>query len=139
MCIAGCTLWSANPVFGKTTKPYVIPIRGMTERKYKQLHEKDLAFIKGCIDYCQEEKKKLVVVTHYAPTKYDMQDYKYLPLYYSDLDELLTKEKVDTWIFGHTHINTDFIHSNGTRVMSNQKGKPKEKINDFQKSMTIEF
>ena len=50
---------------------------------------------------------------------------------------LLTSEKVNTWICGHIHKNFDFFTENGTRVVGNQKGKQKDKINDFYKNFTI--
>ena len=63
---------------------------------------------------------------------------KYISLYVSKLDDLLTSEKVNTWICGHIHKNFDFFTENGTRVVGNQKGKLKDKINDFSKNFMID-
>jgi Icc-related predicted phosphoesterase len=86
------------------------------------------------INYCDKNKLKLIVITHYCPTYKVMENCnkkdKYMSLYTSNLDEMLDKQKVNTWICGHTHTNFDFISDNGTRVVSNQFGKPKDNITD---------
>ena len=67
---------------------------------------------------------------------------KYISLYTSDLDYLLDTNKINTWICGHIHSNFDFIHNqkqNGTRIVGNQKGKPKDKITDYLKNFVIKI
>ena len=84
---------------------------------------------------------KLVVVTHHPPTYKVLENCnknkKYLSLYSNNLDQLLNKNKINTWICGHTHKNFDLISSLGTRLVSNQKGKKKDKIYDFYKNFVI--
>ena len=84
------------------------------------------------IKYCQTKNYKLLVVTHYCPSYnllgrgYDPQNRgldRYSCLYASNLDHLLSKEKVHTWVFGHSHQNYDYITPTGTRVVSNQRAK----------------
>lgn len=137
VCISGCTLWS-NPQ-GEVPN-FIVRIPGITTKKYKELHEKDLHYIESMIEYCQKKKYKLLVITHHPPT-YDVtqvnrnkEQYKFL--YASHLDDLLVPDKVHTWVCGHVHKNFDkMIKHNGkqfaTRLVSNQKGKPKDCITDF--------
>ena len=58
-------------------------------------------------------------------------------LYASDLDYLLDKKNMKLWICGHTHKNIDFTTSKECRVVSNQKGKPKDRIKDYNKAFEI--
>ena len=138
ICIAGCTLWS-NP---ETIIPkFIVRIHEITTKIYKEKHQSDLRYINKMIDYCDENNLKLVVVTHYPPT-YDVLNgakkrKKFISLYASHLDELLTSKKVHTWICGHIHKNFDYITKNGTHLVSNQKGKPHDKITDFSNNFTI--
>ena len=89
----------------------------------------------------------MIRVTHHTPTQLVFKEEHQLPkkkdkfksLYYSDLDYLLTKDKVHTWICGHVHSNFDFISEGGTRVVGNQKGKPKDNIHDFSKNFVLDL
>ena len=94
------------------------------------------------IDYASDNNLKLLVVTHHCPTysclKASRKTDKYRSLYASDLDYLLSSCKVHTWVCGHVHTNFDFITEGGTRVVSNQKGKPKDKVPDFSLEKIIE-
>jgi hypothetical protein len=92
------------------------------------------------INYCKNKGLKLVVVSHHCPTYKvleNKQSDKYSSLYGSHLDYLLKSDNIHTWIFGHNHKNYDFISENGTRLVSNQKGKPKDNITDFSKEKII--
>lgn len=84
---------------------------------------------------------KKVVITHHAPSiqclahKYrgDMLS----PAFASDLEGLIVERSPDLWISGHTHFNNDFMIAN-TRILSNQRGYPKEGIKGFVPNLTIE-
>ena len=93
------------------------------------------------IEHCNKNNLKLVVITHYCPSYKALgQSYKRFPsLYVSNLDYLLSVKKVHTWICGHIHKNFNFITEGGTRLVGNQKGKPKDKINDYKKDFVIEI
>lgn len=139
VCIVGCTLWSEP----KTSVPkFMVRIHEMNTRLYQQKYEGDLAYITKMIKYCQKKETKLLVVTHHCPTysvitlKKKLKD-KYISLYASDLDHLLNKEIVHTWVAGHIHINFDLITKGGTRLVGNQKGKPKDEITDYKKKLVI--
>jgi predicted phosphohydrolase len=139
VCIVGCTLWSNIEV---SMPKFIVRIPDMSTRVYKKKYEGDLGYIKKMIKYCQKKEKKLMVVTHHCPTysvitsNKKLKD-KYISLYASHIDYLLQANMVHTWIAGHIHINFDFITDGGTRMVGNQKGKPKDKITDYNKSMVI--
>ena len=137
---AGCTLWSN---FKQSPLPkYIVRIKGFNKYIYNNEHYKDLKFIKQVISKSQKEKKKLIIITHHVPlylTSCNHAKDNFNSLYFTNLEFLLEKKKIDTWICGHIHSNFDFIHKNGTRVISNQKGKIKDKITDYSPNCTISF
>jgi len=53
-----------------------------------------------------------------------LKDYHKIDLthhyYVSNLERLLKKDCVYVWIFGHTHVNCDYINDRDTRIVSNQ-------------------
>ena len=139
VCIIGCTLWSEPMV---NIPPFIVRINGFNNHVYKNKHIADLKYIENMISYCNENKLKLVVVTHYLPT-YDVipeykKEKKYISLYASHLDHLLTKDKVHIWMAGHIHHNFDYITENGTRLVGNQLGKPRDNISDYKKNLVID-
>jgi Icc-related predicted phosphoesterase len=130
VCIVGCTLWSQAIV---DVPPYIVRIPGMNMVKYNSLFKQDLNYIEKMVSYCQEKNLKLLVVTHHCPTfsiSRKRSD-KYKSLYCSNLDYLLDGKKIHTWVCGHVHTNFDVKTRNGTRLVSNQKGKPKDKVTDY--------
>lgn len=139
ICIAGATLWSDL----KCELPRFVRAPHMTTAIYKAHFQSDLEYITSMIDYCSENKLKLVCVTHHVPTFQATGDRfkndRYNSLKSSNLDYLLHKDKVDTWICGHVHYNFDFETENGCRVVGNQHGKPKDNIQDFRKDFVIKF
>ena len=131
VCIVGCTLWSKINI---DIPSFIVRIYGMNSYIYNNLHDQDVNYIKNMIEYCEKNEYKMVVVTHHCPTysllsKKKLLD-KYKSLYASNLDYLFDGKKIHTWISGHIHINYDVI-KNGTRLIGNQRGKPKDKISDF--------
>ena len=93
------------------------------------------------IGYCEKNNLKLIVITHHPPTKKVLKDAKkrkkFESLYANDLDHLLDIKYVNTWICGHIHKNFDFVSEKGTRLVSNQKGKPKDNITDYRTNFTL--
>ena len=131
VCITGCTLWSQANV---DIPRYIVKMPGMNRIKYNSLFNQDRQYIESMIDYCQDNNLKHLVVTHHCPTfsfSRHREEDRYKSLYCSNLDYLLDGTKVHTWICGHVHINFDVKTKNGTRIVSNQKGKPKDGITDF--------
>ena len=136
--ITGCTLWSQSTV---NIPSFIVRVHGMTTKKYNNLHMNDRAYLHNMVQYASDNKLKLLVVTHHTPSytllpkKYRKDRFK--SLYASNLDHLLYKQKVHTWICGHVHSNFDFNHQNGTRIVSNQCGKPRDNIQDYNKEKVI--
>lgn len=140
VCITGATLWSKPQ---SRIPPFIIKIHGMNTGIYTRNHIQDLNYIKQMIKYCSKHNYKLVVATHHPPTKKvtrnNRKQDKFSSLYYTDLEYLLNKEKVHTWIYGHVHQNYDFYTEKGCRVVGNQLGKPKENISGYQKNFVLEI
>jgi len=146
ICFVGCTLWSKCLI---NIPRYIVRIPDMNTLTYLQKHESDVNFLKKMITWNnnmknsgQNEYKKLVVITHHCPTEKvlsaNTKKDKFKSLYVSDLEYLITNESIHTWICGHIHQNFDF-RLKGTRIVGNQKGKPKDKICDFSKEFLIDF
>lgn len=139
LCITGATLWT-NTEQNKVPS-YIVRIHGMNTKDYQDNHNKDLEYIKHMINYCKNKNHELLIVTHHPPTKKVLENTnkrkKFLYLYASDLDYLLDKNFVSTWVCGHIHKNFDFISEKGCRVIGNQKGKKKDKITDYRKNFSI--
>ena len=141
VCITGCTLWSDLKI---SIPKFIVRIHGISNEIYTQKFKSDLNYINKMIEHCDTNNYKLVVVTHYCPsytiTNNCKKRDKYISLYTSDLDYLLDTNKIHTWICGHIHTNFDYKHNQvGTRVVGNQKGKPKDKITDYLKNFVLQI
>lgn len=138
ICIVGCTLWS-NPQC--KIPPYIVRVHGMDTEEYTNRHKKDLAYINKMTKYCHSNNYRMVVVSHHPPSLRALEGLKkkkqFLSLYATDLEDMLIKENVELWICGHTHKNIDFVSDGGCRVVTNQKGKPKDRVHDYHKDFTI--
>jgi predicted phosphodiesterase len=131
ICIAGCTLWSKAEI--KIPK-FIVKIHDINTLKYNELHQRDLQFINEMINTCKQKEMKLVIITHHAPsniTTICRKKRKFGFLYSNNLEHLLDKNLVHTWVFGHNHVNFDVICDKGCRIVSNQKGKLKDRVVDF--------
>lgn len=141
VCITGCTLWSDLKI---SIPKFIVRIHGISNEIYTQKFNSDLNYINKMIDHCDKNNYKLVVVTHYCPsytvTNNCKKKDKYISLYTSNLDYLLDTNKIHTWICGHIHTNFDYKHNEVcTRIVGNQKGKPKDKITDYLKNFVIQI
>jgi predicted phosphohydrolase len=135
--LAGCTLWS-NPTIN--IPKFIVKIHEMNTSFYKDLHVRDLKYIENIISYSKKNNLKLLLVTHHCPTFSVVpkrKNEKYKSLYATDLEYLLVKSNINTWICGHVHSNFDFITKGGTRLIGNQKGKCHEKVENYSKTFTI--
>jgi len=81
-----------------------------------------------------------VVVTHHAPSL--LAQHRHYPVtgltgaFLSDMTELFG-EKVDAWLYGHTHYSVD-TRVNGTHLVSNQAGYPEEDCGKYDPSKVID-
>lgn len=138
ICIIGCTLWSRLEPDKKL--PRYFRCHNMTTSLYNKMHNNDLRYIQEMIEYCKSKNLRLVVVTHYLPS------YRVIPsrkmshsnvsMYASNLDYMFDGSLIHTWICGHIHSNFNTT-VNGTHIVSNQKGKPRDRITDYDKSFVI--
>lgn len=139
VCVIGCTLWSNAKI---EIPPFMVRVHNMTLEKHNRIHQEDVRYIETMIKYCKEHNMKLVVVTHHVPTysllisKKSRND-QYKSFYASDLDHLLSVENIHTWICGHIHRNFDFVTEHGTRLVGNQRGKPRDNIQDYKTDKVI--
>jgi predicted phosphohydrolase len=118
----GTTLWSKIPDHYKGERPILHDTGKKVNTVWFNLqHYKCLFMLEQEI---YKNKKKLVVISHYPPLcngviKDDNIKNPYRFYYTNNLKYLFGKEKIHTWISGHTHNNFDFIEK-GTRIVSNQ-------------------
>lgn len=73
------------------------------------------------LDPCDD--KKIVVMTHHAPSLQSTQHKNNLDYAYgsTDLDDIIIDSDIQYWIHGHTHSNHDYMIGH-TRVLSNCRG-----------------
>lgn len=144
MRILGCTLWSAFDLHGADKVDACMNVAKRSINDYwviqahegKRLEPRDtLRLHRMAVRWLDSELAKpfdgkTVVVTHFAPHRrcvapqHEGSDVS--PYFVTDLSWLMEKHRIDVWCYGHTHTNCDFIAENGCRVMSNQRGYPKE-------------
>ena len=83
-----------------------------------------------CLDFIKQNltestAKHIVVVTHHLPTLEVVANHHKGSVlnssFATDLSELISDSHIDTWIYGHSHINID-AEINGTKVVCNQMG-----------------
>lgn len=70
--------------------------------------------------------KKKVIITHHLPIEQCItEQWKNNPINpafaCTDMGEVVSKNNIDLWIYGHTHQPNDFIHAN-TRFLCNPRG-----------------
>jgi len=150
LLIAGCTLWTDSVIQENDTFPsYIIKItweidseghHNITQDQYNSLHQRDLEYVENIIEYAKHHNKKLMMITHHLPTgipfSQEERDATYSSLYYTDLERLINQENMIYWICGHIHKTFNY-NVNGTQLVSNQYGKPRNKNTDFQKDFVI--
>ncbi len=137
-CFVGCTLWSKCERFLKNR----VKIHNITHQIYNCYHERDIAYIKTMIEFCKKNNLKMVVLTHYVPSKKllskkNLKD-RYHTLYATSLDDIINIDNMVLWVYGHTHYNLDIIE-NGTRLVSNQLGSKKDISSTFSTNFEINF
>lgn len=122
--LIGCTLWS-KPEDHKLVRSRINKMRmkNISYNIYTQLHMNDVKFLENALNNPNFQSKKKIVITHYCPS-FDFLSDKYKQdvfnsLYASNLNNLITKQKVHTWIYGHTHSNVD-IEFDGVKIVTNQ-------------------
>jgi len=153
----GCTLWSAFDLYGADTQQalamttarrkindyWMINAKGgkrLEPRDTLKLHRTAVRWLDA--ELSKPFDGKTVVVTHFAPHRgcvapqHEGSDVS--PYFVTDLSWLMEKHHIAVWCHGHTHTNNDFGAENGCRIVSNQRGYPKEQGIGFRPDLVIE-
>jgi len=87
------------------------------------MHETCMDFIRKSVE--ESTASHIVVVTHHLPTlEVVAPQHKSSVLnsaFATDLSRLIADNRIDAWIYGHSHTNID-AEINGTKVVCNQMG-----------------
>ena len=152
----GCTLWSGFDLHGadRVDAYMAIARRGINDywmiraKGGKRLEPRDTRKLhQSAVRWLDAELSKpfagqTVVITHFAPhprcvaAEHRVSDVS--PYFVSDLSWLMEKHRIDIWCYGHTHTNISFVAENGCRVVSNQRGYPREQSPGFLRDLVIE-
>ena len=134
--LCGCTLWSY--IFYDL--PNFVNIHNFDKTTYNKINFIEKKFLTNTIHFAKKMNYKIVVITHYPPSKQLLTRNKlkffYNRLYYNNLDYLFNNQL--TWIYGHTHTNIQ-LKINNTLLLSNQKGNLKDKNNNYIKDYNIKI
>lgn len=142
----GCTLWSGFSLHGREHAEAYIGIaeRGIADYELIEgrggrpitgvdtlrLHQQAVAWLDK--ELRMPFDGKTVVITHFAPhlkcvaPAYEGSDLS--PYFVTDLSELMACRQIDVWCYGHTHTNISFVAEGGCRLVSNQRGYPRERL-----------
>ena len=95
----------------------------LTPTDYNTEHAKCLSFIKKSV--AESTAERIVVVTHHLPTMAVVApEHKRSLLnsaFATELGNFIADNRIDAWIFGHSHANIDATIGN-TRIVCNQLG-----------------
>jgi Icc-related predicted phosphoesterase len=87
-------------------------------------------------------RETTVIVTHHAPSSRSIPSQHAGDIisaaFASDLEPLVRASRVPLWIHGHTHHNVDY-KIGATRIYSNQRGYPDERLARFEPEKIIEI
>jgi hypothetical protein len=91
-------------------------------------HIKTLAYFKMMMELPHNYDKKVVIVTHHAPTVLSVDaryvgEYLMNGAYHSKLDDfILDRPQIKLWVHGHMHHRKDYMVGDHTRVICNPRG-----------------
>ncbi len=151
----GCTLWTDFALFGDARVAGIEATRIMSDYKKIRIspqfsklrsintvmiHQKSKRFLEQ--RFLELQGKKLVVITHHAPSKQSLpveyQNDLLSAAYASSLDELIKKSGAALWIHGHIHQAQDYLIGQ-TRIIANPRGYPDETNHGFQENLVLEI
>ena len=102
-----------------------------------QIHRDSVAWLRRKL-LDEQFDGNTVVISHHGPSQFCEHKLfganELAGAFYSDLPDLM--EQADLWIYGHTHSNLD-IKINQCRLLSNQKGYPNERVDDFNENLIL--
>ena len=153
----GCSLWSDFDFAGAESRSDTMRIcerlvndykrirvsdsdRPLRAQDTRELHLASRAWLAARL--AAHHDGPTVVVTHHAPVVRGRPQNPLMAAvggaFASDLSELMARERVALWIFGHIHRSVD-TEVNGTRVLSNQRGYPHEPVAGFDPGLVVEI
>ena len=149
--VLGCTLWSALPSQGARLAQVRMglndfsKIQDFTPKVYTDMHRRDRAWLERAVGEIakREPHRRIVVMTHHAPTVEDTSDPKHAgsAMNCAFATELVGgrcwRKPVKVWMFGHTHWVCDFERK-GVRVLSNPRGYTGHGEDGFDPGMVVE-
>ena len=96
----------------------------ITADYYNQLHDEAVHFIKT--ELKKNDASKVVVATHHVPTLMNFpQLYKeqfWNEAFATELHDLIADNKIDYWIYGHSHRNIEQFSIGNCKLVTNQLG-----------------
>lgn len=111
--------------------------------EFNEMHETCIGFIRKNI--LESTAEHIIVVTHHLPTFQVVapchKDSVLNSAFASDNGDLIGSNRIDTWIYGHSHTNID-TRIGGTKVLSNQMGyvfQNEHLMNEFDQGKYIEI
>jgi len=131
-----CTLWSYIPdenafiTQQNVSDFYRIAYKGrlMTAPTFNQAHKDAVVFLKKIIAEGDKtaNNRKRIVVSHHVPTKLCMAEEfmnsRINGAFVAELHDFIYDNRIDYWIYGHSHRNMPEIDINGTKMLCNQLG-----------------
>lgn len=145
LALHGSTLWS--PAVGARDGDFSTIRHGerqMASFDSAIFHQRNVTWLDSALASTRQHGYLSLVVTHHAPLDYNTFSPKYvnapeLDTYVSDLSPLIRKyrDTLKTWVFGHTHYATNFIHDT-THIVSNPLGYRHERTG-YQKDCVVEI
>lgn len=111
--------------------------RDLIPEDTQRLHAASKAWLQARL--AESHPGPTVVVTHHAPHG-GSSDPRFegdvlTPAFVSDMDALMGPAAL--WVHGHTHYNVDYVRG-GTRVITNQRGYPRETGLGFRPELVVE-
>ncbi len=104
----------------------------LSSNHYNDMHADCLAFIEKEVQTAQEEN--LAVFTHHCPTLFHYPEkYKGDALneaFATELGPWIESTRIDSWVYGHHHVNTPDFYLGKARLATNQLGHVSHKEND---------
>lgn len=151
----GCTLWTDFALRGDPERDmgnaegrindYRIIHFGTEDRVLSpqdtvKINAESIAWLKSELE--RHDPARSIVVTHHAPSpRSEAPGYAnglLSPAFVSDLGPLVEQSGIPMWIHGHTHYNVDY-RIGRTRVLTNQRGYPREGCVGFDPGLVVEI
>jgi 3',5'-cyclic AMP phosphodiesterase CpdA len=152
----GCTLWSDFDFDGPENREKSMRLcervvndythisfdsdaRTLAAADTRTFHLRSRRWLAECL--AQRHDGPTVVVTHHAPLIRTRPPQPWLRAiagaFASDVTELMGDDRVELWIYGHTHRSAD-LNIRGTRILSNPRGYPHEPVAGFDPQCVVE-